>query len=74
MLHITKACSRRFLSIAHHGIAVDMDLFVSAVVSDPAASYTLTVHIACPLQLTRNLVIDVSCTGHTQEQRHQSRS
>lgn len=63
-----------FFRIAHHGIAVDVDLFVSTVVSDPATSYTLTVHAACSLQLTRNLVIDISCTGHThtQEKQHQS--
>lgn len=67
-MYIPKACSRNFLSIAHHGIAIDMDLFVSAVVSDPATSYTLTVHSACSLQLARNLVIYISCTGQTQAQ------
>lgn len=47
-----------------------MDLFVCAVVSDPAASYALAVHAACSLQLTRNLVIDISCTAHTQALKH----
>lgn len=46
--------------MSHHGVSIHMDLFFLGVMFDPSSSDALTIQVSTPLQLTGNLVVDVS--------------
>lgn len=46
--------------ISHHGVSIHVDLLLLGVMLDPSSPNTLTIQVSAPLQLLRNLVVDVS--------------